>query len=94
MVTFSLWSNLPPDYDKEQTSSLASASLEARWPAEQGLSKCAALPPFIRECISMATFVCAHGTAILTDHGPSELVAERIFMPSRLGYGLYKKMIV
>ena len=34
---------------------------------------------FRRECISMATLVCAHGTAILTNHGPSELVEERIF---------------
>ena len=34
---------------------------------------------FVRECISMATLVCAHGTANLTNRGPSELVEERIF---------------
>ena len=35
----------------------------------------------------MATLVCAHGTAILTNCESSELVEERI----RLGHGLYKK---
>ena len=45
-----------------------------------GLSRHAALPaPFIRECISMVIHVCAHGTANLTNRGPSELVEERIF---------------
>ena len=39
MATFSLCSNLPPDYDKEQTSPLA--SLEARWPAEQAFKRAA-----------------------------------------------------
>ena len=33
---------------------------------------------FIQECISMATLICAHSTTILTNHEPSELVAERI----------------
>ena len=32
--------------------------------------------------------VCAHGTTILTNREPSELVEECIFMPSRLGHGL------
>ena len=88
----SAWmSDLPPDYEKEQTSSLA--SLEARWPAEQASQNTRRFVPFIqvRECISMATLVCAHGTAILTNREPCELVAECIFMPSRLGHGLYKK---
>ena len=35
--------------------------------------------PFVQECISMATLVCAHGTAILTNHEASELVIELIF---------------
>ena len=65
-------SNLPPGYDKEQISSLA--SLKARWPAEQWC-----FTPFVRECISMATLVYAHSTTILTKHGPSEVVEEHIF---------------
>ena len=69
-------SNLPPDYDKEQTSSLA--SLEAHWPAEQASQNVRCFAPFVRECISMAILVCAHGTAILTNREPCELVAERV----------------
>ena len=34
---------------------------------------------FIQECISIASLVCAHGTAIVTNRGPYEFVAERIF---------------
>ena len=69
---------LPPDYDKEQTLSLA--SLKALWPAEQAnWNNARRFAPFIWEYISIATLVCAHGTAILTNCGPSELVAERIF---------------
>ena len=37
------------------------------------------LVPFVQECISIATLVCAHGTANLTNRGPSELVEECIF---------------
>ena len=70
-------SNLPPGYDKEQTSSLA--LLEAWWPAEQASRNAWCFAPFIQQCISMATVVCAHGTAILTNREPSELVEERIF---------------
>ena len=44
-----------------------------------GLSKRAALCTVVLEYISMATFVCAHGTAILTNRGASELVEEHIF---------------
>ena len=61
-------SNLPPGYDKEQTLSLA--SLEAQWPAKHASRN-------VR--ISMATLVYAHGTANLTNCGPSELVEEHIF---------------
>ena len=39
----------------------------------------------------MATIDCVHGTAILINRGPFELVEDTSFMPSRLGYGLYKK---
>ena len=35
--------------------------------------------PFARECVSMATLVCTHGTAILTNCESFELVEERIF---------------
>ena len=37
----------------------------------------------------MATLVCAHGTAIVTNHGPSELVAERI----KFFYALRKRTL-
>ena len=63
-------------YDKVQTSSLA--SLEARWPAEQA-SQMRGASRLVQECIFMATLVCAHGTASLTNREPSELVEERIF---------------
>ena len=66
-----------PGHDKEQMSSLA--SLEAQWPAEQASQNAWCLEPFIRECISMATLVCAHGTVNLTNRGLSELVEECIF---------------
>ena len=71
-------SNLPPGYDEEQTSSLA--SLEARWPwpAEQA-SRTRAVRSGENASLWLATLVCAHGTAILTNRGPSELVEERIF---------------
>ena len=32
---------------------------------------------FISECTSMATLICAHGTAILTNHGHSEFVPSK-----------------
>ena len=70
-------SNLPPEHDKEQTSFLA--SLEAQWPVEHASRNTQCFAPFVRECVSMATLVCAHSTAILTNREPSELVAERIF---------------
>ena len=47
----SLSSNLPPDYDEEQTSFLT--LLEARCPAEPGLLK-RDTAPFAQECVSMA----------------------------------------
>ena len=53
--------------------------LEAQWPAEQASQNVRRLAPFLRECISMATLVCTHSTAILTNHGPSELVEQCIF---------------
>ena len=70
-------SNLPSGYDKEQISPLA--SLEAWWPAEQASRNARHFVPFARECVSMATLVCTHGTTILTNCEPSELVEERIF---------------
>ena len=69
--------NLPSGYDKEQTSPLA--SLEARWPAEQASRNEQRFALFTRECISMATLVCAHGTTILTNRETSELVEKYIF---------------
>ena len=49
--------------------------LEARWPAEQASRNVWRFAPFVRQCISssMATIVCTHGTAILTNHGPQVL---------------------
>ena len=75
MATLSLV-NLPSDYDKEQTSPLA--SLKAWWPAEQASQNAQRFVPFARECVSM-TLICAHGTTMLTNCEPSELVGERIF---------------
>ena len=49
----SAWTSKPPDYDKEQTSSLA--SLEALWPTEQASQNMRCFALFVRECISMAT---------------------------------------
>ena len=49
------------------------------WPAEQASRNMRHFALFIRECISMATLVCAHGTTILTNCGPPELAAEGIF---------------
>ena len=80
-------SNLPPDYDKEQTSSRFIRGLVAC----AGLSKSA---PFIQECISMAGHPC-----LCTRHCNSDqswalvlnLLQSASFMPSRLGHGLYKK---
>ena len=83
---------LPPGYDKEQTFSLA--SLKAQWPAEQASRNMRHLAPFVRECISMATLVCAHGTAILTNHGPSELVEKRIFYALQVRTQTIIQMIV
>ena len=45
------------------------------WQASQNVRHFA---PFARECVSMATLVCAHGTTILTNREPSELVEECI----------------
>ena len=56
-------------HDKEQTSLLT--SLEARWPASWNTQH---LVPFIRECVSMATVIYAHGTTILINREPSEPV--------------------
>ena len=69
--------NLAPEYDKEQTSPLT--SLEARWPAGQASRNERRFVLFAWECVSMATLVCAHGTAILTNREPYELIAEHIF---------------
>ena len=38
----------------------------------------------------MAIFLCAYGTAIVTNYGPSELAAERIFYALQV-HGLYEK---
>ena len=74
-------SNLPPDYDKEQTSPFA--SLKARLPTEQASRNAQRFAPFARECVSMplgpGILFCAHGTTILTNCEPSELVRECIF---------------
>ena len=47
--------------------------------AELGRRNVYALAPFVHECVSMATLVCVHGTAILTNHESSKLVAECMF---------------
>ena len=64
---------------RQRTDLSSLASLEARWPAEQASQNARRFAPFIQECISMATLVCAHGAAILTNRGHSELVAECIY---------------
>ena len=53
--------------------------LGGTWHAEQASWNTRRFAPFVQECISMATLVYAHGTAILTNREPSKLVAERIF---------------
>ena len=77
----SLSSNLPPDYDKEQTSPLA--SLEAWWPAEQASQMRGTLRCSLENSslwpLGHGTLVCAHGTTILTNCESSELVGEHIF---------------
>ena len=63
------------------------------WPAVQASRNAL----FVRECIhiSMATLVCAHGTAILTNHEPSELVEEHIFFALQIRtQNIIRKMIV
>ena len=64
--------HVPPGYDEEQTLSLA--SLKDRWPAQQACRNARHFEPFVQQCISMATIVCVHGTAILTNRRVSELV--------------------
>ena len=76
MATFSLCRIYPQTMTKNRP---RLASLEAQQPAELASQNAWRFAPFIQECISMATLVCAHGTANLTNHGPSELVEERIF---------------
>ena len=58
-------SNLPPGYDKEQTSSLA--SLEAQWPAEQASQNAQCFLPFVQECISSSS------TSFFSSHSISSL---------------------
>ena len=48
------------------------------WPVQQASRNAWRFALFIQECIAMATLVYAHGTAILTNHGASKLVEERI----------------
>ena len=70
--------NLPPDYDKEQTSPLA--SLKAQWPAEQTCPNAWRYAPYASLWpLGPGTLVCAHGTTILTNREASELVAVHIF---------------
>ena len=73
---FSLCSNIKSttsDYDKEQMLPLTLLK-----PAEQAHCNTWHFAPFIQECISMAAFICAHGTTIPTNCEPSELVAKHI----------------
>ena len=83
--------NLPPEHDKEQTLSLT--SIKDQWPAEQISRKVRPFAPFVQECVSTATVVRAHSTAILTNRGPCELVAGRIFytLQIRTRTIIYKK---
>ena len=82
MVIFLLCSNIESTtwqtidkHDKEQTSPID--SLEAWWPAKRASQNARCFMPFIQECISMPTLVCAHSTATRTNRGPSE--PEHIF---------------
>ena len=50
---------------------------------------------FVRECISTATLIYAHGPAILINRGPSELVGEHIFYALQIRTRtIIRKMIV
>ena len=60
----SLSSNLPPDYDKDHTSPL---------------TLCCSLKSVYLWPLGHGIFVCTHGTTILTNREPSEVVGERIF---------------
>ena len=97
MAMFSLCSNVESTTRLCQRTDLVShfANLfKALWPAEQAPRNARHFAPFVRECISscMATLACAHGTAILTNCGPSKLVAERIFYA--LQVNIIRKMII
>ena len=46
--------------------------LGGAWPAEQASRNGQRFVPFVQEWISMATLVCAHSNAILTNCGPSD----------------------
>ena len=83
MATFSLCSNVESTTRLWQRTDLVSrfarGSVARGLHAEQASRNARRFAPFVRECISMATLVCAHGTTILTNREPSELVGERIF---------------
>ena len=79
-------SNLPPDYVKEQISSLA--SLEARWPAEQASRNARRFAPFVRVCPPLFVHTALQFRPII---GLLNLQQSASLMPSRLGHGLYKK---
>ena len=73
MVMFSLCLNTESTRDQSMTKNRPRLSLRLRL---GGLQASQNVWRFVQECISMATLVCAHSTAILTNRGPSELVAE------------------
>ena len=81
MATFSLCSNV-----ESTTGCHKGPTNRPWWPAKQASQNAWGFVPLIQECISMATLVCAHGTAILTNSKPSEFMAEHnfyAFLPSR-----------
>ena len=66
-------------YTEEQTSSLASALLKAQLLSRPLETRGASCRSFMNASLWLATLVCAHDSATLSNRGPSELVEERIF---------------
>ena len=83
MVMFSLCSNVETtklNYRQVQLRKVQLASRFARGLVaySAGLLNARCFVPLVQECVSMVTLVCALSPTVLTNHEPSELVAEHI----------------
>ena len=92
MATFSLvksttTKNRPRLSLRSRLSGLLSRSLETRGAWRCSLENASLWP------LGHDTLVCAHGTTILINCEPSELVGERIFYALQVRNGLYKKNV-